>query len=229
MKNLISAFAIITVLCCSCDNSAPETASKTPTIYATLYVRYIQPDQQIKAEATFYEGDSLKTALPKAITGGTTFQNSGMGNRTLQDQVIRYGYENTIEYPAQFSFGFKDGAEQPYTHNYSMSPTGDFSIKEAISKTRGMTLILEGESLKKGERLVLLFSDAENKAYTVEMRGPTRSKEIPINAKQLEKLPVGKGQLYLVKKKLESVKLEFLDINAAAEYYTHSIDIEVVE
>ena len=75
----------------------------------------------------------------------------------------------------------------------------------------------------------MLFNDENNKAYTVELRGPTNSKEIPITAAQLEKLPIGKGQLYLVKKKLETTTTETIRITAAAEYYTDTIEIEIVE
>ena len=92
-----------------------------------------------------------------------------------------------------------------------------------------MTLVAQGSQLEQGESLVLLFSDQDNQASSITINGPSTSIEHFIPGKNLINLNLGKGQLYLVKKRQKSsIKDNFISVSAI-EYYTPAIPVEVIE
>ncbi|MDV7402281.1 hypothetical protein RZS08_63245, partial [Arthrospira platensis SPKY1] len=64
-KYLISGilWLYLALLTWGCGNG-PGQAEQGPRIYAELFVRYLQSERELKATATFFEGDSLNTAAP---------------------------------------------------------------------------------------------------------------------------------------------------------------------
>jgi hypothetical protein len=110
-----------------------------------------------------------------------------------------------------------------------MNPIGDFFVKDEISKSKGMTLIVNGGILQSNEQLVLLFSDYNNRATNITINGPTKDIEFELKPEQLQELEVGSGQLYLVKKQYNEDQEERLSATASIEFYTRSIEIEILE
>ncbi len=82
-----------------------EEAPRT-TWLAELYVRYLVPESQVKAEATFMAGDSLATARPLALGGDVRFNGHAMGRRQVADKLIRYNYENVGPQPDTVGFAW---------------------------------------------------------------------------------------------------------------------------
>jgi len=54
-----------------------------------------------------------------------------------------------------------------------MAPIEQFFIKDQVSKSKGMTIAVNGGLLSSREKLVLLFSDRNNRAYSITIEGPT--------------------------------------------------------
>lgn len=211
---LFSAIALVALLGCHAGEEA-----KGPKTFGNLYVRYLQDGNQIKAEASFFEGDSAHLAQPISIPGGVSFLGNGMESRDIQGKLIRYQYENTIPYPGEFSFKALDENGNVHEFAAKMPPVTDFLIPDTISKSQGATLELQPAPASDKEQLALLFSDAEGKAYLIEIPAPIGQK-IPITPTHLARLNPGTYQLYLVKKQNTFVQQEAYRVHFDVEFYT---------
>jgi hypothetical protein len=209
-----------------------EKPAARPRLFADFFVRYLEEEGQIKAHASFAEGDSLKTALPKTFQGGVAFLGSGMQPRQLSDNSVRYVYNASTSggsFPGSFPFRFKDDEGKQQEFALRMAPVEDFSINGDISKSKGMNLTVKGELLSADESFVLLFSDEENRASTITIAGPSNSMEHYFPPENLINLRPGKGRLYLVRKKTEIREESNRRVVSNTEFYSRTIDIEVKE
>lgn len=211
-----SSLFLLAALSLTC--ARPEKAEE-PKIFGNLYVRYLQDGGQIKAEASFFEGDSAHLAQPISIPGGVSFQGSGMESRNIQDKLIRYQYENRLDYPGKFAFQVQDEAGQSHRFAQEMPPVFDFLIPSSFSKKQGMDLELQPPPSSPEEELALLFSDTTGKASLIEIPAPI-SQKISLSHEQLSKLSPGPNQLYLVKKKRTISQEGPYRIHFDMEFYT---------
>ncbi len=218
---------LLAFLFCNCQtDSNPE---KGPLIFADFFIRYLDDEHELKAQASFLEGDSINNAVPKTFEGGIAFQGSGMEMKKIQDKLIRYSLIREMDYLDTFRFKFNNDLGNPEIYSVAMSPIQDFFLQGPISKSKGMTIVINGGVLNPGENLVLLFSDEKNQARTINMVGPKADVEYRFTADQLKNLTIGKGQLYLVKKQLKEQNIGNRVVRTEIEYYTKAIDVEVVE
>ena len=211
----------------SCQPTAVETPEKEPHFFAEYFVRYLQTERQLKAYASFMEGDSLKTAQPKKFPAGVTFENKDMEFRNLGGRSFRYLInEDDKNYSNSFIFRHKDTDGDFWEYTIKMNPIEDFFIKESvIQKSEGMTLVINGGILKSNEQLILLFNDRNNKAHSIQIDGPSNDLEHRLNAENLAGLTKGPAKLYLVKKQINRDNEEQLTAVSSIEYYSKAIDI----
>ncbi len=220
---------VLFLLAGSCRETGSMPQKPAEKLFIDFFVRYLAEESQLKAQASFSEGVSPDESRPKQITGGVSFQNSGMQERNLQSKVIRYELERESEYIGDFPFQFKadDGKQKAY--NLKMTPIKDFFLKGDISISKGMTLVVNGGLIKANEQLVLLFSDEENRAYSITLTGPAKTIEFTLSPEQTAALRPGPGKLYLVKRQDNQEENEEISLVSSIEFYTPAIDIEVVE
>lgn len=220
--------ALAALLFAGCGGVQPEEAPVR--LFAEFFVRYLQTERELKAHASFFEGDSIQAAVPKAFAEGATFQGKGMNTRNLPGGTVRYTFEQRDNYADTFQFSFKDDLGIRRNIPVAMAPIDSFSVRdEQISKSKGMALYARGGRLAKGESMVLFFSDQDNKASTILLTGPSAGEEYRIPAAKVETFSPGRYELYLVKKKREVVKGDTISTMADIEYYTNTINVEVVE
>jgi len=227
-KYLISGVLLLLLaLGWGCGNGNNQT-EQGPRIYAELFVRYLQSEREIKATATFFEGDSLANAAPKTFQGGVAFQGSGMEARQLPGGATRYNLQRAADYAEAFPFRFKDDDGQTLEYALSMVPLDTFFIaNNQASKNQGMVLYAKGGELQDGESLVFFFSDAQNRAVTFTIPGPHRGEEYRLTRQQLKDLAVGPHYMYLVKKRRTAEERGKLSVLADVEYYTRVAELEV--
>lgn len=220
------ALLVSAVYFSSCSPDVRAAAKER--VFAELFVRYLSDTRELKAHAIFAVGDSASNAKPKTWPGGVSFLNSGMVARDLQGQMVRYQYINPdSDFPATAVFTYTDDSGQRREHNIEMAPITDFSIEGNISLNKGMTLQTVGGSLVASESIVLLFSDAKNQASSITIQGPSASSAHFIPGPNLSNLTLGKGQLYLVKKKAMFSQQNEAEQKIVIEYYTSAKDVEV--
>jgi hypothetical protein len=203
-----------------------ERAERGPNLFGNLYVRYLQEGSELKAQASFFEGDSAHRAAPKSISGGVTFQGGGMEKRNIQDKIIRYQYEGEALYPKQFRFQAQDDDGRAQEFTLEMDPIASFSIPDTIYNNVGATLELEPAFQADLEELVLLFTDSEGKASIVEIKAPVESK-VALSPAQLSRLSPGPNQLYLVKKQNTSLSKGAWRITGEVEFYSNLREVFV--
>ena len=206
----------------------PSPSQSGPRLYGELYVRYLASERQLKAEASFLEGDSLADARPVSFEQGISFLGSGMVPRSLPGEVTRYQYQEKLDYPESFRFGLIPPQGERVEVEFSMEPLGDFTIDGEVSKTSGFTLRAQGSTLSDEESLILLFSDANNKANTIILKGPSEKIQHTFLGKQLSGFALGKHQLYLVKKRQSTLENDWLSANAVIEYYTAIQQVDIL-
>lgn len=227
MKILLRITLFISICLAAC-NSEPAKTTPSKKLFANFYIRYLQPEKQVKAEANFLRGDSIKNAKALRIDGGVSFQNSGMGQRKLPNGTIRYNYENFFDYPTDFVFGFKDLNGEPQKQTLTLPPLGAFSTSE-VSQSKGGKLILENDVLTNEESLVCLMSDSNEQTVSFAIEAASKGSEFVIPTEKLSKLALGSIKLYLVRKKVEKVSNPGYSYTSTIEYYSNEYNFDLLK
>lgn len=218
---LVCSLCLVTALF-SC---LPREKEAGPTLFGNLYVRYLQDGKEIKAEASFFEGDSVQLATPVSILGGVSFQGSGMESRNIQDKLIRYQYQNVGDYPSSFIFQAQDHNGAPSSFQLEMAPVSSFSFPDSIRRSQEFSLDIQ-PAPGPGESMAILFTDAAGKASLVEVPAPI-SQKITLSPGQLAALTPGLNQVYLVKKQHSAIQKGRFDVQCQVEYYTEVKEVEI--
>lgn len=224
MRLTILGLLMATLLVTGCKRD-PKVSTK---LFADFFVRYLQDVAEMKAQASFNEGDSLTTASPKTIQGGVAFQGSGMEMRSVQNTLVRYTMHRRSLFNPPFNFSYQGTNGEIQSYTVPLLGIDSFYVRGDVSITKGMTLVMKGAPYTPEEGLVLLFSDSNNNAQSLSFNGFSGN-ELFIPAEKLAILTPGPWKLYLVRKisKIESTPAT--NILGAGEFYTRTIDIDVKE
>ena len=225
------SFTLALLFLSACQNApAPKDKEPAGLLFADLYVRYIAPQQQYTASASFRQGDSLKTAQSISLPQPVQFESEEMNTRTLPQGLTRYRLDRKSPYQNGNTFVFTPPGSQPRPYQLQLPAIDSFEIiGGSASLSDGMKLYLHGQPLQDGERLVLLFSDAQNKAESITLPGPQFEDTIQLHPLRLRKLSPGPHTLYLVRKANRDTQLADIRLRTAAEYYSDSQPFEVVK
>jgi hypothetical protein len=206
-----------------------ETKQKRKPITVDLFVRYLQPERQYKAEAVVYEGDSLATAQTRSLPGGLIFMNQGLNARQLGENKLRHDITFIANYEANAAFRFRDDDKLDHVVAINMSPIIDFKVASPAKLNGILSIQLEDQLLGQKEALVVLLTDSHNQSYSVTLQGPAVSKNFDVPLSAFGVVNPGKADLYLVKKQIQNdLSKDRLRIHTLAEFYTKSIAIELV-
>ena len=221
---ILLSFSLFFLIGCQPENNQ----SSGPTLFADLYVRYLQDTGESKATASFVLGDSIEVAKAFQPKGGVAFQGSGMGARAVSEQLYRYNWENVLEYPSNFQFRFKnqDGIAREYTG--ALKPISSISNPAPLSMSNGGSINIQNDVLE-NEKIVLLFNNAANKSASMTLNGPINGGNLQLSAAQIKALEIGTWTLYLVKKKLLIFEEEKEITTLNIEFYASEHRIDVVE
>ena len=224
---ILFGFSLLTT---SCTNEPKPTTASTLTVFSNFYVRYLQEDKELKAEAIFKIGDSIRTAQTKAIHS-VFFEESAMELKDLGKNGVRYRSKKAGQiFKENYLFKAEINETQELDYILKLKPIHSFSIKEkTLNRSKGTTLVWEGTALSKEELLVVFFVNPDKKPVSLTINGPTNTSEVFLAAKNLSRLKAGKGQLRLIRKALNQLEDEPKNIESVIEYYTKSIDIDIVE
>ncbi len=229
MKFLYPTLFLIVFIFSSCqsDSKSAQIEDKKTT-YANFYLRYMQPEKKVKGEAYFKTGENAQKGTAVEYSNGVFFDG---GSMTMKKAVGRklYRSERKSDFKSQYEFEMNPKEADTYKYNLKINPISSFKIENGVSKSKGIQLTWEGSNLSKNEELVLLFTDNQNRAFNINIKGPTDAPAATIEKDKLTNMKYGKGGLYLVRKFREEQKIEGRQINAVSEFYSRSIDIEVVE
>jgi hypothetical protein len=221
MRYFVLFFGLLSLL--GCSNRGNDNA-----IYGSFLVRYMEQGNQIKATASFFEGDTLRTARPKAWEGGVSFLGSAMKMRNMVDSEFRYTSERNIDFLNEYTFRFNDERGQPQEVDIRMEAAKSPSFKSPASKSSGLVLSYEGSPLQAGESMVVLLTDEQNQTYSFMVQGPQNSQTVILSSRDVVSLPEGKLMMYLVRSQKKEMSKGRFDYAVDMEYYSATTTVEIL-
>ena len=202
-----------------------EKENSTP-FFGNLYVRYLEDGQEIKAEVTLFTGDSMAVANAYEPEGGLQFLGSAMQARNFNEQLTRYQFENRIPAPATYRFKFTNPEGKEVRIETPVYKIDFFSLTDPLSRSSGGSLSLTPEELVENQQILILLSNEEGLARTIEITGPANISDISFPKQQLKALSPGKWEYYIVKK---SYSRPQEGLQLLTGYYTKTQTLEIVD
>jgi hypothetical protein len=202
-----------------------QTAKTPQKRSLECYVRFLEPESQIRAEATLREGDT--SPQPVQAPGGILYQNKEM--RLLTAPAIAYKSEQPGRFERRHVFSWKDEKGQVRQFEMLMSPMTNFGFgTKTLARQQPATLRWESEPLMKGETLVLLWENAAlHKTLPMEVINTGGTPAIEFPAAKIAELDPGTWTYYLVRKKLTKADVNGVAASGIMEYYTKSDTVQV--
>jgi hypothetical protein len=217
MKKILFFISII-ISVCACK--------QTPKLHTTSYIRYLSQEAQIDvAFSVIDEKDSTKNRK----IDDAFFNDGAMERKENKIQGLFYQAIRDGKYPDVFSFRFKDGKKE-YTFDLKSSKIEDLAVKDSLAhKLNGLTISWKGEPLGKNEILTALISDSDGEVAEAKIQGATAKPEIQIPGAMFSGLKNGKGTVYVVKTRTETIDNEQLTTDATIDFYSKIINVNLVE
>ena len=223
MRNFFFYLLLFSGTLLGCQSAEQENNRQ---FFGNLYVRYLEDGQEIKSEVTLFTGDSMAVAKAFEPEGGIQFLGSAMQSRNFNEQLTRYQFENRIPAPASYRFKFQDPEGNEVRVETPVHKIDFFSLTDPLSRSTGGTISLTPEQLGENQQILILLSNEEGLARTLELTGPAKISELSFPEKQLEELSPGKWEYYIVKK---SYSRPQEGLQLLTEYYTKTQTLEIVD
>ena len=219
MKHIF--FSILSVLTFSFCQTA-DTAKKRSF---DCYVRFLEPERQIHAEATLREGDT--NPQPVQPPGNILYQGKEM--KLITTPAVSYRLDKSGGFDQQHVFAWKDEKGQSQQFEMQLSPITKFGFgTKELSRQHTATMRWEGEPLAKGEALVFLWENAAlHKTVPMEIINTSGKAIIEFPAAKIAQLDPGEWTYYLVRKKLTKSDTNGVAASGIIEYYTKVDTVEV--
>ena len=228
MKYFFGFLLLLSFTACQQDSTASN--ANDIKLFANYYVRYLQNEQQLKADASFRKGLEKEKATKIDLAGEVRLANKPLVPVRLNNTIFRYQLEETMDFRSSYDFVLEHDSGEATKHTIALSPIGKFSLENGLaSKTDGFQLNWDGAKLEKNERILLMITDKNSKAHSVTINGPSANQMSKIKGADLTGLAAGNGYIYLVKKRMQEEIQGTTVINSLAEYYTDRILVEIVE
>ena len=217
MKQLLLFIAIIN-LSLGCKQAAKP--------HITSYIRYLSEDLQTDVE--FRVLDEKDSTRCKKIDDAF-FNDGAMERKENKVQGLFYQAIRNGKYPDAFAFRFKD-EKKAYSTSIKAAAIDGLSVKDSLAhKLNGMLIAWKGEPLRKDETLTVLVTDSEETVAEAKIQGATTKTETFVPGAMFSGLKNGKGTVYVVKRRAETVHNEELMIDSVVEFYSKSVKVNLVE
>lgn len=223
MKPVFLQTLILFTLLAAC--SAPAEKPKTRAL--DCYVRFLEQEGQIRAEATLTENAAGETPLPVEIPGGIRYQNTPM--KMLPVQGISYRLDYAAAYLPQHTFAWSLADNALSTFTMHLAPLSDFGFgAKTLRRDKPARFEWAGEPLQKGETLVFIWESLDrNDTKTMEIYTSNAQNDIEFPAAKIAELPPGRWSLYLVRKKLTRETVNGVDVGGIVEFYSKTDTLAV--
>lgn len=202
-----------------------KTAEQPKKYSFDCYVRYLETEARLHAEATLREGDP--NPHPVEVAGGILYQGKPMTLKQLSGLVYKTDLPGGAELKHVFSW--KDDKGKPHSFDMQVSPITDFGFdNKTLLRQKPATFHWQGAPMTKGETFVFLWENAAlRKTVPMEIYNTGSQPVIEFPAAQLAKLDPGEWTLYLVRKKLVKSDAGGIPASGVFEYYTKTETIRV--
>ena len=213
----------IAIGCKRSDNAE----SKDPKHMVEAYIRFLVPENEYKVQLVFMEGDSAANLRPIQLLQGVTWDGKALRTKNPGTPEFRYELLKSGPYTPRHVFGFVDENGKSRELMVEMEPVESFSIGPLISPASGATLTITGTALSEGEKLLLLFTDAQGNSHQLAFKGPSQTKSFELSPEMLRPLRPGKHELYLIKQQQRESKQHQHTVYSMVEWYSDIVVLEV--
>lgn len=227
INNFLAVLILLVMATLSCESEKKQSKNQE-LINIDYFIRYLKSDKQVKAEISFSKVDTINKTVPKMMEE-VLFQNKALDGKKV---LNNYRYQTTAhtDFTENFNFEYRIEEQLIKLPTITMPTIENFSLKKGkLSKAIGSSLSIEGAPLQANEQIILLLSDSSNKATTLSVDGPLVDLEIKISPEQIDKLKVGKGSIYIVRKQVIQSITDHANITGLTEYYSEVKEIEIIE
>ncbi len=204
-------------------NSNSDQQALSAHLVANYYIRYLEPEKQVKAEVSFFKKDTSGYDTPLRMNNPVKFQGQAMGHRELPDGSVRYNFENFFSYPTEFVFEFNNLENLIQKQVLKLAALRSFSMVGEASRSKGAQLSLEGNEFQKDESLVILLSDLRTNTFSIEFDLEPGMTSLDIPAEKLAQLEAGAIKMYLVRKQVQQIEEPGYILNSTIEYYSKDL------
>lgn len=212
----------VILLCAACSQGGSDKAT------AVIYLRYDQGEQQLKAEAMFFREEAPGKTRSVVFQSGVSLTGNEMELRTLPGGVDRYELEMPMQFANEIPMQFKDENGDVVKTGLQIPVIEDFTfLPDTLTKEEGFSLKLDATPFEPGEKLILIFTGANNRTETLEVNAPSADDEITFAPGQLSRLAPGRAQVYLVRSGSRSITENGHLLKTQTEYYSKTISIEI--
>lgn len=225
LKAILPGLFLVAVLAAGCKRNEPPADG--PVQFVEIFVRYLTPENEYKAQVMFLEGDSLGAAQPKRLPGGLSWDGSAMREKPVGSGVFRYELIKAGPYKPRHKFEFSDNQGLRRSLTAEMHPITGFRIGPSISRSADATLRLEGKPLAEGETLLLLFTNAQGATHSLSFKGPAASNTFTLKREMLDALEPGKHELYLIRQQQRETRQQQRVVYSTVEWYSPVMELEV--
>lgn len=213
------------ILLPGCQPEAP--AEGASTLHANLFVRYIYPDQEYKAEVVFKEGDSLASAEPTTAAGEVLFLERTLPANQLGEQLVRYDRRFRADFQPEMTFQLANLAGARVPVNLALRAITELDISPIINRETSFLFSCAPAELQEDEMLILLFTDADNRAASITIDGPANLAQLQLSGSELSQLVPGTGSVYAVKKKDGQEQVNGINTHWSIEYYSDERPVQI--
>lgn len=203
-----------------------DSEREEPQRVVEAYIRFLVPENEYKAQLIFMEGDSTANLRPIKLLQGVNWDGKALRAKNPGTPEFRYELLKPGPYTPRHVFGFteEDGTSRELI--VEMKPVEKFSIGP-ISLASGATLTTAGATLSEGERLLLLFTDAQGNSHQLAFNGPSETRTFELSPEMLRPLRPGRHELYLIKQQQrESRQREYM-VYSVVEWYSDIVELEI--
>ncbi|MEZ4954571.1 MAG: hypothetical protein R2825_13465 [Saprospiraceae bacterium] len=216
MKNLIVIFLTIIVI------GGCQTEKNDP-INCNLYVRYEEEGNKISAEVELEKLEGGKK-IPYTPVGGVAFMASNMTLQNLPTGKSRYVYKYEGTLPNDLTLTWNKPNGQQATISTPAKSIGEFDF---LQENEHYVLEFKAGKFDTEDKLVLLFTDANNQKLNLDKQVPANSKKINLSEKDLSTLTSGPAKLSLVLTKTQRIELPEIDCITTFSYYSIEKQIQL--
>ena len=202
--------------CIAFFGACAETSKETKEAHFDAYVRFMEEEASLKAEATIKENDQ-----PIEIPGGISYLEVSMNLMPIRG--VTYKIEYPSGYRPEHSFVWKDFKGRGQKFDFRMAPVTAFAFSpQAPSRSQPATFRWEGGPAEKGEVFVFMWENPElGLTIPMEVIPGIGQSYIDFPATKMSMLSPGEWTLYLVRKKLSKGMLaNQTACTGISEYYT---------
>ena len=191
--NKVFLFSIMIVLL-----GCGETAEKQ--LLGDFFIRYLEEDGSIKAQAKFKELSNDKEEWFYPSTG-VSFMDFPMELKKMNgvtDDFYEYIGKKRVE--SEMLFKFLNGKEEQIKQKTSYEKLRNFNIKEGkIEIDSGFTLVWEGIPLLDKDELLMMVEGENGEVQKISYSGATKSTELIYVSDQVQNFPKGKVKISLMR------------------------------